>query len=223
MSKYNNYAQRLDAAFREAREEYAAAFEKLQQAKADAEAAAHPRDVERRFGEHAAKKAKADAALALAQVEFNSVQHETWPAFNSEVAKLTKELYNDVKKNNIASPDAIDPNGLELLKSGILSVDDMAALADQYDDNPTMLRLVSKYSREMGDNEKLDPASRVGLYSIARATANGMGTIMQAWDNLTTVANIYSGQARGNDGPGYIIRMAENWDDSSVQDALEEF
>lgn len=67
-----------------------------------------------------------------------------WPEFNRRRAELRAALEHEVHSGTLASPDAVDPNGLELLKSGILSADDYYSLVDKYDDNPTMLRLVAK-------------------------------------------------------------------------------
>ena len=130
MSRYNTYAQRLDTTFRSARDEYAAAYDNLVQARrADTDAKAwKPNDNEEdkrlRIATAALELNKADAAFKIAESRI-------WPEFDAKCKKLRKELEKDVQKDSLANPDAIDANALELLKSGALTVEDYYSFAER--------------------------------------------------------------------------------------------
>lgn len=96
-----------------------------------------------------------------------------------------------IKAENTATPDGIDQNGLELLKSGILTADDMESLVSKYDGNPTMLRLAGKYAKEMADTMKdpSDAPARARLYGICAAVKDGEGRAMRAFDTLVSIAD----------------------------------
>ena len=57
-----------------------------------------------------------------------------------------------MRDNYTANPDAIDPNAVELLKTGVLGAYDFCSLADKHADNPTMLRIIEKYAKEAANN-----------------------------------------------------------------------
>ena len=134
MSRYNTYAQQLDAAFKTARDEYVEAYSSLEQARqADTDAKAwRPNDNEEdkrlRIATAGLELNKADAAFKIAEARI-------WPEFDAKCKALRKELEKDVQKNSLANPDAIDANALELLKSGALTVEDFYAFAERYAGN----------------------------------------------------------------------------------------
>ena len=114
MSKHNHFAKDLDAAFKAARQEYVEAWDKLQVAK-DAKRMAEGSDMERQ---------RAELKCQEAELSFKEAEARIWPEFNRRRAELRAALEHEVHSGTLASPDAVDPNGLELLKSGILSADD---------------------------------------------------------------------------------------------------
>ena len=110
-------------------------------------------------------------------------------------------------------PESIDQNGLDLLKSGILTPDDYFGLLDKYNDNPTMLRFVAKYAKETADTMD-DPAGRRTLYMLCQQCRNGQGEIMRSWDALSSIADYCSGQVHGQgDAPAYIETMSRRWEE----------
>lgn len=73
-------------------------------------------------------------------------------SINSETKKAADNIRNEVVKAfdglYTAKADAIDPNTLELLKSGILTDAELYKLAEQNKTNNTMRRIIGKYARE---------------------------------------------------------------------------
>lgn len=213
MSKYNTYAQQLDAAFKTARDEYAAAYGKLERARqADTDAKAwKPNDNEE---DKWLRIATAALNLNKADAEFKIAEGRIWPTFDEKCKALRKELEKDVQKNSLANPDAIDANALELLKSGALSVEDFSAFSEKYSSNGTMLKLVAKYALEASEKTD-DVKNAVVLRLISDKCKNGEGAVLQAWNELEGVASYCSGRggsSRAVTTPEHIISMGRHWE-----------
>ena len=138
MSKYNEYAQRLDVAFKTAREEYMEAWNQLQAAqKAERDAQAWRAETYR--GENDLRRQRAKAELLEAEHTFKATESRVWAEFDRQKEAIRRELESDVRASSTVDPDAIDANALELLKSGILSADDVFSLVNKYDANVTTI------------------------------------------------------------------------------------
>ena len=223
MSEFNIYARKLDTAFKEARSEYNTAFRALQeaqQANRDANAWKPGDSAE----EKQVRTTRAALKLHDAEAIFNEVSARVWDNFKATRRTIRAELEQAVRAANIANPDAIDNNALELMKTGILTVDDYFGFADRYDKNPTMLKLIGHYAKEAADNAD-STKDRVALFCLARDCARGMGTTLRAWDKIIGVANYCSGRG-GNgqrrDSPGVTLSMGEWWEQLSG-DFVESF
>lgn len=212
MSKYNRYAKQLDEAFKASRQEYTAAWDALQAAqKASAEAQEWRK--EQYVGENDLRRQRAKSSLLEAEHAFKAAENRIWPEFNRKRQELRTALGREIKGDGRATPDAIDPNGLELLKSGILTPDDYFSLVDRYDNNPTMLRLVAKYAREAADDMTDDRAGQGALLQVAHVCKDGQSGVLRAWDELSSVADYCSGQAHGRkEDPGYVVSMGKWWE-----------
>ena len=223
MSKYNTYARQLDTAFRSARDEYAAAYAELQQARqANEDAGAWRPD------DDAANKQLrvATAALELnrAEAAFRIMETRIWPEFDAKCKELRKELEKDVQKDSLANPDAIDANALELLKSGALTVEDYYSFAERYESNATMLRVISKYALDASENAD-DTKDAVALRILSDNCKTGMGTVLRAWSELEGVASYCSGRggsSRTAIDPTHIISMGKWWEELAGQ-SIENF
>lgn len=207
MSKYNSYARNLDAAFRAARGEYTAVYNELTKAKENASAA----------GLDAVKQQIATLQLQEAETKMRQEAARIWTEFDAKAADLRRALEKEVQTSNLADPSAIDSNAVELMKTGVLTVDDYFGFADRYDGNPTMLKLIGHYAKEAADSAD-DRKDRVALTVLAQDCAKGAGKTLKAWDSLMTAANYCSG--RGGSGnrrttPGVTLSMGEWWEQLS--------
>ena len=205
MSKYNRYAKDLDAAFRAARQEYAEAWDKFQAAQ------------NARGQGDAMQRQRAELKYQQAELDFKEAEARIWPEFNRLRAELRSKLERELRGDNAANPDAIDPNGMELLKSGILSADDFYSLVEKYDDNPTMLRFVARYAKEAADDmDRTQAKDRGALYQLAQVCSQGQGRTMRAWDDLSHIVDYCSGQARARrETPAHTINMGKWWEQLS--------
>lgn len=207
MSEFNHFAKELDAAFRTARSEYAAVYDELNKAKENASAA----------GLDAVKKQIATLQLQEAEKKMRQETGRIWSVFDAKAAELRSALEKEVQASKCVDPTAVDAAGVELMKSGILTPDDYYSLAEKYDGNVTMLRLLSKYAADAAtdaDNRK----DRVALTVLSQECASGTGKTLKAWDDLMATVNYCSG--RGGNGskrqtPGVVERMGEWWDQLS--------
>ena len=223
MSRYNTYAQQLDAAFKTARDEYVEAYSSLEQARqADTDAKAwRPNDNEEdkrlRIATAGLELNKADAAFKIAEARI-------WPEFDAKCKELRKELEKDVQKNSLANPDAIDTNTVELLKAGVLTVEDYANLVERFANNATMLRLIGKYALDESIASG-DIKEAAALRILSDNCKTGMGTVLRAWNELEGVASYCSGRggsSRTAIDPTHIISMGKWWEELAGQ-AIEDF
>ena len=140
-----------------------------------------------------------------------------WAEFDAKAADLRCALEKEVQTSNLADPSAIDSNAVELMKTGVLTVDDYFGFADRFSENQTMLKLIGYYAKEAADGTD-DRKDRVALTVLAQDCAKGTGKTLKAWDSMMTAANYCSG--RGGNGnrrttPGVTLSMGEWWEQLS--------
>ena len=217
MSKYNQYAQHLDTAFKMAREEYMNAWNKLQAAqKANTDAQAWRAETHR--GENDLRRQRARAQLLEAEHTFRATESRVWAEFDRQKEAIRRELESDVRASSTVDPDAIDANALELLKSGILTADDVFSLVNKYDANVTMLRLISKHAKELADDKNTDAKTRGQLYVLCSQIGNGKNSTMRNFDDLVEISNYCSGRGGGGTQrttPAHTTAMSQKWEQLS--------
>ena len=221
MSKFNIYARKLDTAFKEARSEYNTAFHALQeaqQASRDANAWKPGDSAE----EKQVRTARAALRLHDAEATFNEVSARVWDNFKTTRRTIRAELEQAVRAANIANPDAIDNNALELMKTGVLSPADYSAFMERFDSNHTMLKLVGHYAAEAAKTTD-SRREAAALNAIALDCQSGDGAVMRAWDSISAISDSCGdGDGYRRKSPGVIVSMSEIWDDLAGE-AVENF
>lgn len=223
MSKYNTYARQLDTAFRSARDEYAKSYAELQAAQqANEDAGAWRPD------DDAANKQLRVATTALelnkAEAAFKITETKVWPEFDAKCKELRKELEKDVQKDGLANPDAIDANTVELLKAGVLTVEDYYSLAERYEGNSTMLRLLGKYALDESIASG-DIKEAAALRMLSDNCKNGAGAVLRAWNELEGLASYCSGRGGNRNAatsPDMVVSMGKWWEELAGQ-SIENF
>lgn len=223
MTKYNVYAKQLDAAFRTARDEYAKSYAELQAAQqANEDAGAWRPD------DDAANKQLRVATTALelnkAEAAFKITETKVWPEFDAKCKELRKELEKDVQKDGLANPDAIDANTVELLKAGVLTVEDYYSLAERYEGNSTMLRLLGKYALDESIASG-DIKEAAALRMFSDNCKNGAGAVLRAWNELEGLASYCSGRGGNRNAatsPDMVVSMGKWWEELAGQ-SIENF
>lgn len=130
----NTFEQRLTALYDTAKKQKSAALTQLQKAKKACQAMED--------------KAAAEAACAAAERAYSAAVTDASAILNVGRTALRMELKADIHKRSLANPDDVVPAAITLLDSDILTADDLLALADQYSDKPTMLRLIMPRARQ---------------------------------------------------------------------------
>ena len=217
MRQYNKYAQRLDTAFKTAREEYMEAWNQLQAAqKAERDAQAWRAETYR--GENDLRRQRAKAELLEAEHTFKATESRVWAEFDRQKEAIRRDLESDVRASSTVDPDAIDTNALELLKSGILTADDIFSMVNKYDSNLTMLRLISKTAKELADDKNTDAKTRGQLYVLCSQIGSGKNSTMRNFDDLVEISNYCSGRGGGGTQrttPAHTVAMAGKWEELS--------
>ena len=175
MSEFNIYARKLDTAFKEARSEYNTAFRALQeaqQASRDANAWKPGDSAE----EKQVRTTRAALKLHDAEATFNEVSARVWDNFKATRRTIRAELEQAVRAANIANPDAIDNNALELMKTGVLSPADYSAFMERFDGEGAVMRAwdsISAISDSCGDGD-----------GYRRKSPGVIVSMSEKWDDL---------------------------------------
>ena len=206
-TKYNHFAKDLDVVFKAARDEYAAAYNAVEQARKAMQDA----------GTDALKKQITTLQFQEAENNLRKETARIWTEFDAKAADLRRALEKEIQTSSLANPSAIDNNAVELMKTSVLTVDDYFGFADRYDANPTMLKLIGHYAKEAAGSAD-DRKNRVALTVLAQDCAKGAGKTLKAWDSMMTVANYCSGRGGSGDRrniPGVTLGMGEKWEQLS--------
>lgn len=220
MGKYYSYAQRLDEAFKEAREQYTKSFSALQAAQKKFDDAQMWHSGESQ-SERELNAAKAKIGLVEAQKDFETKCNAAWAEFNEKRAELRRGLEKEVRAASLVDPDAIDQNAIKLMESGVMTSADFQKMAEKFDGNCTMTRLLSKYARDAASVTD-DVREKALLNALSVSCADGLNSTMRAWDGLSAIADRCSGQNRKGvtDRPEHILAMGAHWEEL-VSEALE--
>ena len=188
MSKFNNYANKLNeianATFTEYRE------------KSDAVKSAESRynAYPRRNGAdpaYMAKSARAEADLAEARNAFDQMRRHLFDDKRREIAAVRVELEKAVFDAFAADPKSVDGNTLALMNSGIMTADEYSRLIDSAiaSGNYTMTRLLAKSAADMA--EKVNDSDVARSYRLVSHKGKGMDgrEYLQAFDFLTDTFN----------------------------------
>lgn len=142
--------------------------------------------------DYMANSAKAEASLLEAQQNMRSFQINTVEESKRRLAKIREELAEEIAEYYQADPHEVDEKTLELLRSGILSVDEYEALYE--DANTTMKRIIGKHALEEAENHRNHRGSfdniggRLAVIHNKSLTATG-GEYLKAFDLVAEVAN----------------------------------
>ena len=188
MSRFNNYAKRMNeianAAFAEYREKEAAVKS------AESRYNAYPR----RNGAdpaYMARSARAEADLCEARNAFDQMRRHLFDDKRKEIAVVREELEKAVFDAFAADPKAVDMNTLALMNSGILTAAEYNRLIDASTaaGNHTMVRLLAQSAKDRADKvNDSDTAREYRLVAQKGKGANGR-EFLEAFDYMGDVFN----------------------------------
>ena len=188
MSKFNNYAKKLNEIANGTFEEYRRAEAAVKSA--ESRYNAYPR----RNGAdpaYMAKSARAEADLAEARNAFDQMRRHLFDDKRREIAAVRAELEKAVFDAFAADPKSVDANTLALMNSGIMTADEYSRLIDSAiaSGNFTMTRLLAKSAADMA--EKVNDSDVARSYRLVSHKGKGMDgrEYLQAFDFLADTFN----------------------------------
>ena len=188
MSRFNNYAKRLNEIANGTFEEYRRAEAAVKSA--ESRYNAYPR----RNGAdpaYMAKSARAEADLAEARNAFDQMRRHLFDDKRREIAAVRAELEKAVGDEYAADPSKVDMNTLALMNSGILTAAEYNRLIDSANaaGNHTMVRLLAQSAKDRADKvNDSDTAREYRLVAQKGKGANGR-EFLEAFDYMGDVFN----------------------------------
>ena len=188
MSRFNDYAKKLNEIANATFEEYRRAEAAVKSA--ESRYNAYPR----RNGAdpaYMAKSARAEADLAEARNAFDQMRRHLFDDKRREIAAVRAELEKAVFDAFAADPKAVDMNTLALMNSGILTAAEYNRLIDSANaaGNHTMVRLLAQSAKDRADKvNDSDTAREYRLVAQRGKGANGQ-QYLEAFDYMTDTFN----------------------------------
>lgn len=188
MSKFNNYAKKLN-------EIANATFEEYRRAEAAVKSAeSRSKEYPRRNGadpSYLAKSARAEADLAEARSAFEQVRRHLFDDKRREIAAVRAELVTALGNEYAADPKAVDMNTLALMNSGILTAAEYNRLIDSANaaGNHTMVRLLAQSAKDRAD--KVNDSNTAREYRLVAQKGKGANgrEFLEAFDYMGDVFN----------------------------------
>ena len=188
MSRFNDYAKKLNEIANATFEEYRRAEAAVKSA--ESRYNAYPR----RNGAdpaYLAKAARAEADLAEARNAFDQMRRHLFDDKRREIAAVRAELEKAVFDTFAADPKSVDSNTLALMNSGILTAAEYNRLIDASTaaGNHTMVRLLAQSAKDRADKvNDSDTAREYRLVAQKGKGANGR-EFLEAFDYMGDVFN----------------------------------
>lgn len=188
MSRFNDYAKKLNEIANATFEEYRRAEAAVKSA--ESRYNAYPR----RNGAdpaYMARSARAEADLCEARNAFDQMRRHLFDDKRREIAAVRAELEKAVFDAFAADPKAVDMNTLALMNSGILTAAEYNRLIDASTaaGNHTMVRLLAQSAKDRADKvNDSDTAREYRLVAQKGKGANGR-EFLEAFDYMGDVFN----------------------------------
>lgn len=188
MSRFNNYAKKLEEMTFEAVNQIKDAEEKYRKATDDHQAM----PIRSGFVEanYSIESQRRQLAYDEARQNLNVIRTDIPKRFELEAKELRKKLSDELYDYFAVKPDLLSPETMSLLNSGCLNVNDFDKLmkAAISDNNITMIRMIASKAADIAkDTDKTD--TRVFLKTIASKADNYTPeTYLNAFDSFISVS-----------------------------------
>ena len=225
MSEFNNFAQRLDEAFRASQTAYAEEVAKLttaQKNRDDAFAWSNERAVGTAAALQQAQQKAADIGLKAAQEAFRKTARKIMDGYTDRVAALKREVADAVNAANLVDTAQIDSSAIALLNSGVMNSADYRHMMEQFEGNVTMRRMIGEYARRAAEDHKDDRNESVALRAICNEAGQESFGIIETFNSLADASIRYMG-ASNPERYTFAQDMQAHWDDGDIRAAIENF
>lgn len=89
----------------------------------------------------------------VAEDELRNEYRKMMTGHDQKVSDLRKQFADYLDEHYSASPDKLDTATMQLLNTGICKPTELARLAERHHDNPTMLRIIGNFARNLRDEK----------------------------------------------------------------------
>lgn len=188
MSKFNNYARKLNEIANATFTEYRAKSDAVKSAESKYNAYPWRDGADPTY---LAKSARARADLAEAKAQFEHCRRHLFDDKRREIAAVRAELEKALGDEYAADPSKVDMNTLALMNSGILTAAEYNRLIDASTaaGNHTMVRLLAQSAKDRADKvNDSDTAREYRLVAQKGKGANGH-EYLEAFDYMGDVFN----------------------------------
>lgn len=177
---FKGYLEDVKSVYAASRTQYEDVSDKWEQAQA-----AYKTAMSGPIGEK--EKLYAEVDYQRAQDAYNSGMTKLQEDTRSAIASIRAELEKHVKSFYAATPDKLDNATMDLLKTGILTKQEMVSLAEANRGNPVMLRVIGSFIKpDFTDNSESGRALRM-LKTKIDGIGNGEAEL-DGFDGLATWA-----------------------------------
>lgn len=215
MSKYNEYARRLDEAFKEAREGFSMVYDYTVQKTNEYKEADREHKI-KHSPETLRNATNKRVAYEEAQEYYKLMAMKNWDIFFEKKEKITREFMEEIEKDYVVNPADIDKDTMTLINTGIVKPNEIPHLAERFRDNLTMLRVIGKLACEMSGQVDISNDQGVKLKTKLEIISKSIDTAKEnkidAWNTLLYIADTCTGYDQRNMGGQTIKNFNANWE-----------
>lgn len=225
MTRFNNFAQKLDEAFRASQTAYAEEVAKLtaaQKTRDDAFAWSGGRAVGTAAALQQAQQKAADVGLKAAQEAFRKGARKIMDGYTDRVAALKREVADAVNAANLVDASQIDSSAIALLSSGVMNSADFRHMMEQFRGNSTMRRMIGEYARRAAEDHKDDRNESAALRAICNEAGQESFGVIETFNGLADASIKYMG-ASNPERYTFAQNMQARWDAGDIRAAIENF
>lgn len=213
MGKYHAYGEKAEEAFENAHKAWKKAVDDLNTAE---------RVAEKKLDEarNAAERFLAKEVQQAARDQYRTDARTISADLNTALDKLIADFRVKVKEEYAIDPGRIEPEVVEIMKTGIMKTSDFESMAKRYENNETMRRMVAMYAGKYAETvTNYEERARLAALDHVESEAENL---MKDYEAALNSLKIYSGFYHGDFGAesiGYIEKMHEAYN-TELRDAL---
>ncbi len=128
--------------------------------------------------------------------------HAVNAAMNKELSAIREEMEQRFYDAFHPTPEGLDTKALAIIRSGVLSIDELMEYAKRYENNETMRRMIGAELEKRLENDHTLNTDRANAikYSAIRLQQERSEKHLQAFDNMAAYFNMATGGLRKGGG-----------------------
>jgi len=186
---YLDAEQRIDAAFKKARQSHKMAVKKYEDAKNTMESTKNTSQAE-----------EAKAAYYAARDAVYPSADKAWMEYDKTVRDIRAELVTALEDADTYRAKDIDQEAITLLNAGTMRTKDYVQMAKDYAENPAVLAILRQKAKAAADSMGADQADdRSTLYNLVNDAKTEGEQFLEAFDAINSTAHTFAGRTPDGD------------------------